>query len=153
MNRIKDVTTSADLRIMALFQNGVRKSYDIKQLYSKFPQFKIFEKNKSLFNQISVDTGGYGVSWNDELDLSCEEIWDNGQDVGYQNMDIYDNLAANLTSIRESCGYTQKQLSEITGIQQAEINKIERGISNPSIKTLKRLADGMHVNLSIAFNR
>lgn len=153
MNRIKGVEPSNNLHIILLFQNGIKKAYDITQLFEKFPQFKVLETDTGLFEKVSVDTGGCGVSWNDELDLSCEEIWENGQEIGHQNMDVFDNLAINLVSMRESCGYTQKQLSELTGIHQAEISKIERGISNPSIKTLKRLADGMHVNLNVEFIR
>ena len=30
---------------------------------------------------VLVDVGGYGIIWNDELDLSCDELWDNGTTV------------------------------------------------------------------------
>ena len=33
-----------------------------------------------LFDQVKVDVGGYGISWNDDLDLSCEELWINGKE-------------------------------------------------------------------------
>ena len=31
-----------------------------------------------MFATVSVDVGGYGIVWNDELDLSYEELWENG---------------------------------------------------------------------------
>ena len=34
---------------------------------------------------------------------------------------------------------------------QADISKIERGIGNPSVMTLKRLADGLEIELIIKF--
>ena len=46
---------------------------------------------------------------------------------------------------------TQKELAEKTGIYQADISKIERGIGNPSVMTLKRLADGLEIELIIKF--
>ncbi len=46
---------------------------------------------------------------------------------------------------------TQKELAERTGIAQAEISKIERGVRNPSIKLLQRLAEGMDMVLNISF--
>ena len=52
---------------------------------------------------------------------------------------------------RERKGMTQKQLSEKTGIYQAEISKIERGIGNPSLSTLQRLAAGLDMHLDIRF--
>ena len=52
---------------------------------------------------------------------------------------------------RKSCNVTQKQLSETTGIAQSDISKIENGSGNPTIKLLKRLADGLGMNLKIEF--
>ena len=46
---------------------------------------------------------------------------------------------------------TQKQLSDIVGIYQADISKIERGLANPSISTLQRLAEGLGMQLQIKF--
>jgi transcriptional regulator with XRE-family HTH domain len=52
---------------------------------------------------------------------------------------------------RKQLGLTQKQLSEKTGIAQADISKLENGNANPSLKTLQRLAHGMGMNLKIEF--
>lgn len=38
-------------------------------------------KQKAFFNAITVESGGYGVSWNDEMDLSEYELWTNGVNV------------------------------------------------------------------------
>lgn len=44
-------------------------------------KWSIFEKlkEKELFEKVKVDVGGYGISWNEDIDLSCEEIWENGE--------------------------------------------------------------------------
>ena len=34
-----------------------------------------------LFDRVRVDTGGYGISWNDDIDLSCDELYWNGRPV------------------------------------------------------------------------
>lgn len=52
---------------------------------------------------------------------------------------------------RISQNITQKELAERTGINQAAISKLENGTRNPSLKLLKRLADGMDMNLSLVF--
>ena len=31
-----------------------------------------------LFNDVVVDQGGYGIVWNDDIDISCDELWANG---------------------------------------------------------------------------
>ena len=60
-------------------------------------------------------------------------------------------LASSLARAREYAMLTQKQLSEKTGIYQSDISKLERGNANPSILTLKRLADAMDMTLKIEF--
>lgn len=52
---------------------------------------------------------------------------------------------------RKASGLTQKQLSERTGIAQADISKLESGNANPSLKTLQRLAAGMGMKVKVEF--
>lgn len=56
-----------------------------------------------------------------------------------------------LIEARKAKKITQKQLSEITGIAQGDISKLENGSANPSIKTLQRLANGLGMMLKIEF--
>ena len=56
-----------------------------------------------------------------------------------------------LLEAREQRKITQSDLSKVTGIAQGDISKIEKGSANPSLKTLKRLADGLGMNLKIEF--
>ena len=46
---------------------------------------------------------------------------------------------------------TQKELAERTGINQADISKLENGTRNPSLRLLQRLAEGMGMVLKIEF--
>lgn len=151
-HKIKSVKPLKNCIISAVFYDGTIKEYNIRNLYAIFPQFKIFDTDQELFNNVQVDAGGYGVSWNDNLDLDANDIWEDGQEVGKESIsDINLMLAQHLTETREKAQMTQKQLSEKTGIYQADISKIERGIGNPSLSTLKRLADGMETTLKIEF--
>ena len=52
---------------------------------------------------------------------------------------------------RKASGLTQQQLAEKTGIAQADISKLENGSANPSLRTLRRLADGMGMQLKLEF--
>lgn len=52
---------------------------------------------------------------------------------------------------RTSQNITQKELAERTGINQADISKLENGTRNPSVSLLKRLAEGMGMVLKIEF--
>lgn len=56
-----------------------------------------------------------------------------------------------IVNARVSQNLTQKELAERTGIDQADISKLENGTRNPSINLLKRLAEGMDMALRIEF--
>ena len=151
-HRIISVKPMDNMMLSVVFQNGIEKTYDISSLYDVFPQFRILEKEKYLFEEVQVDVGGYGISWNDELDIDANTIWEEGTETGVrQQMDVMHLLADSLIRSREMVGLTQKQLSDKVGIYQADISKIERGLANPSVSTLKRLADGLDVELIIEF--
>lgn len=77
-HKIKDVTPLPDFKLSVQFREGVTKIYDVNQLFDKIPVFKELEENPLSFYDVVVDTGGYGIVWNDDIDLSCDELWDNG---------------------------------------------------------------------------
>ena len=56
-----------------------------------------------------------------------------------------------IVDARTSQNITQKELAERTGINQADISKLENGTRNPSVNLLKRLAEGMGMVLKIEF--
>ena len=62
----------------------------------------------------------------------------------------YDIIQA-MVDARKSQNMTQKDLSEATGITQADISRIENGTRNPSLSMVKRLAAGMGMRLKLEF--
>ena len=62
-----------------------------------------------------------------------------------------DEIIQALIEARRASGMTQKELSELTGIAQGDISKLEKGNSNPSLRTLIRLAEGMGMRLKVEF--
>lgn len=65
--------------------------------------------------------------------------------------DIVNEVKELLVDTRTRLDISQKELSQKTGISQANISKIENGRSVPSLPVLKRLADGMGKRLVVDF--
>ena len=80
-HRIESVTPHSDFTLSVQFSEGVTKIYDVKPLFDKITVFREFEDNPEFFYDTAVDTGGYGIVWNDDIDLSCNELWTNGVPV------------------------------------------------------------------------
>jgi hypothetical protein len=76
--RIERITPVEGKRLLVKFVNGVEKTYDCTQLLH-LEAFQRLE-NEGFFKSVSVDPGGYGISWSDDVDLSEHELWVNGKE-------------------------------------------------------------------------
>ena len=74
--KIVDVKPKEGYILEIKFNNDVIKNYDMS-IWVKDSRFEAL-KNKALFTNVKVDIGGYGISWNDKIDLSEYELWTNG---------------------------------------------------------------------------
>ena len=79
-HKVKAVSALPDFRLSVQFAEGVTKIYNVEPLFSKWESFRDLEDSE-LFSSVEVDVGGYGIIWNDELDLSCDELFENGNTI------------------------------------------------------------------------
>lgn len=77
-HKVLSVKPQTDLTLSLTFMDGTQKKYDVKPLFSKWPMFIPLQHDNALFQSVKVDQGGYGISWNEELDLSCDELYYEG---------------------------------------------------------------------------
>ncbi|MCL2191540.1 MAG: DUF2442 domain-containing protein [Treponema sp.] len=76
---IETVATLPDYQLSVLFRSGENKVYDMGDLMAKNEAFRSFRLTRGLFEQAKVAAGGYGVYWNDDIDISCNELYMNGK--------------------------------------------------------------------------
>ncbi len=72
--KITNVFPEENMILKVDFSNGIQKYFDCRKLLSRSDDFHKL-KNPDYFKNIKVDSGGYGVSWDDELDISEYEIY------------------------------------------------------------------------------
>lgn len=77
--KILSVQPLEDKRLWVEFENDVEKIYACNPLLH-LDMFEVL-KNEAFFKAVKVDSGGYGISWNDDADLSEYELWTNGVEV------------------------------------------------------------------------
>ena len=147
---ITKINIQDNLIICATFADGEVVSFNVEELFEKYPVFRIL-KDKTIFDTIKLDGMGYGVYWNDDLDLSSDGIYNRGLHIGKVESDNKLILAQSLAEIREEKGLSQRQLSKKSGIMQAEISKIEQAKGNPTISTLEKLAKTLGCSISSFF--
>ena len=79
-HKIKNVTPLQDFKLSIQFAEGITKIYDMKKLIDNNKMFSDL-KDINLFNSVEVDIGGYGVIWNDDIDISCDELFENSKKI------------------------------------------------------------------------
>ena len=77
-HKVKSVTPLPDLILSVELQDASTREYDVKPLLQKWQAFQALRYIPGLFEQVRVDAGGYGVSWNEDIDLSCDELYYGG---------------------------------------------------------------------------
>ncbi len=80
-HKIKNVVALPEYQLSVQFVEGETKIYDAAHLVRSFEPFAYFQEHPEAFENVYVDVGGHGIIWNDDLDLSCDELWDNGTRV------------------------------------------------------------------------
>ena len=104
-HKVKTVNVIPDYRLSVQFTEGVTKIYDLKPLFDKWPVFCNLKNDDALLYSVEVDAGGYGIIWNDDIDLSCDELFENGEAVETP----FDNLMA-FTDATELWGLNESTL-------------------------------------------
>lgn len=57
-------------------------------------------------------------------------------------------LGKKIRELRNAAGLSQERLGEITGLDRTYISGIERGVRNPAIRNLEKLAKALKVKVS-----
>ena len=65
-----------DFTLIVKFTNNELREYNISKLLDK-PMFSLL-KNPAFFRNFIIESGGYGLVLNDEIDISEYELWQNG---------------------------------------------------------------------------
>lgn len=77
-HKIRNLEVLENFVIRVSFNEGIIKTYDIKPLFGKIEIFNEL-KNDDLFQKAYVAPDGHAVIWNDHIDISSDELFNNGQ--------------------------------------------------------------------------
>lgn len=144
------VIPTYDYHLICQFKNGKVKIFDFNKVMERYPQFEKL-KEDNLFFAAKVDLGGLCVTFNEDLDISEESLYQHGIPYDYkkENKKLTKDIYAYCKYIRKKEGITQKQLSNMTQIPQSGLARIESGHSNVSLSTLSAYLDPLGYKIEI----
>lgn len=146
-NKIKTIYPIGESKLLAFFVDDDPRLYDVAPLMDKWPAFEAL-KDPALFAQVKVDAGGYGISWNDDIDLSSDEIYNNGEAFKIVIKEVR-RVVNEAKEARAAACVSQTQLGEASGIKQPVIARMESGKTVPRLDTLLKLLAPLGKTLKI----
>ena len=149
--KITSVAALPDYILLVGFANGEYRQFDLKPLIDKYQPFKSLKTVNGLYEQVKIDMGGYGLVWNDDLDLSADGIYEKGFvcEAPAEIEKLKQELVERFVQARKNAGLSQKQLEILSGIPQPCIARTERGITDPQLTTLLKLLSPLGLTLSV----
>ena len=63
-------------------------------------------------------------------------------------MDVRRRVGLNMKALREAKGWSQEELADQAGIHRTYVSGVERGVRNPTITVLEKLAKALGSHLS-----
>lgn len=150
-HKITSLATLPDYILLVGFANGDFKQFDLKPLMNKYPPFAALKNENGLYEQVKIDVGGFGLIWNDELDLSAEGIYEQGLSCQPpEDIEAYRKaLLSALVSARKNAGLSQKQLEVLSGVAQPCIARTETGATDPKLSTVLKMLEPLGLTLSV----
>lgn len=149
-HKAKGLEFKEGTKLEVKFQTGEIKQYDMAVLFKKYPQLKAL-KDRKLFLSGKL-MGAYGIIWNEDLDIEAETIYEEGKTIKVEDISPAMMVANTIAEARDKSGLSQKELADLTGIDQSDISKIERGVGNPSVNTLDRIAKALGGRLNVSIS-
>jgi len=149
MNNIKSIKTKDNLVIEAIFYSGEVKEFDVSSLFDRHPEYKVLQTDSELWHSAKLFPQGSGVYFNDNLDLTVEEIWNNGKLINTVSVEPKYSIACAITKAREEMGLSQSKLSKLSGVTQCDISRIEGAVENPTLETITKLCKSLCLDISL----
>ena len=151
-HKITSLATLPDYVLLVGFQNGEYKEFDLKPYIEKYAPFRLLKEEKGLYERAKIDAGGFGIVWNDDLDVSAEGVYERGRECVAAD-DVEEcrrKIISELVKARNDAGVSQKQLEVLSGVAQPCIARTEKGTTDPKLSTLLKMLEPLGLTLTIS---
>lgn len=115
--RIEDIVPLESLALLVFFRNGKTKKCSLANYCKDRREFRIFLNKPELFDHVHLQTGGYGVYWDNDRSISDAELYQMGVDVPLCEGDFKNfvmHRVINATEAAEILGCSRQNIVDLT---------------------------------------
>ena len=114
--KIQDIVPLGDNKLLVFFKDGKTKKCDIANIVKDNRFFIPVLKSPNIFNTVSIQVGGYGISWSDRAEISDSALYKLGEDIPLSIDDFISFVSNRVVSSTEAAqliGCTRQNITEL----------------------------------------
>lgn len=93
LKKVEDIVPLDNFCLLVFFRDGMVRKCDLKSYFESIPAFGILLRKEEYFYQVQMQTGGFGVTWDVNMNISDSELYGMGKKVPLSLSD-FKNFAA-----------------------------------------------------------
>lgn len=99
--KVEDIV-SIDNGILIVFRNGKVKRVNLYDYISKHRSFNVLLQKPELIKHVKIQTGGYGISWDINLNISNIDLFKMGEDININASELISYTKQNIITSSEA---------------------------------------------------
>lgn len=114
--KIEDVVPLQNNSLLVFFRDGTMRKCEMNEYFEKNQRFSILEKRTDYFARVQIQTGGYGIQWDENLSISDLELYKMGKRVPLLVDDFHafaSERVVNAAEAAEILNCTRQYISEL----------------------------------------
>lgn len=126
--RLADVFALSDYRLLALFRSGEAVWLSARELLGDRRTFSRILRDEAAFRRVSLQAGGHGAQWGEQLAISSEEMLQAGHPLPLSAEDVALVARQQLCGTNEVAqllGCTRQNVSDLVRRRKLQVYKAE----------------------------
>ncbi len=133
--------------LIVWFVDGEARLLDTSALFAEDEAQNALE-DEGLFFSVKLAAEGYGISWGDQLDLGCKEIYEGSKRVSIVEAESH-RVISEVVDARHDAALSQAKLASAAGVKQPVVARLETGVNSPRLDTLLKILTPLGKTLQV----
>ena len=133
--------------LIVWFVDGEARLLDTSALFAESEAQGALEDEDTFFS-VKLAAEGYGISWGDQLDLGCKEIYENSRRVSVVGAESH-RVISEVVDARHDAALSQAKLASAAGVKQPVVARLETGVNSPRLDTLLKILTPLGKTLQV----
>lgn len=145
--KIASVQPFAEHDLVLWFADGETRLLESSEVVRNHAGYEALLDAK-VFCGARLAAEGYGVSWDDGLDMGCKELYECSKEINVVDLEGQ-RLISGVVEARHEKGLSQAKLASAAGVKQPVVARLETGVNSPRLDTLLKVLTPLGKTLEV----